>query len=188
MKKLISLMMAIMILLTPAGVHAKDVKDLAVLRQGNQIIAFQPSILSVQNQRSSMVVNVDASTVAFMYQVQWSDRPDFKDAENRFFRNEDNRGCMIIDYFHVRQNGKLYAVRNLWYGGYKLSYRKKEVKSTSEKLLPLPKDMILYLYNRYRCTKRLYVPTKGRYVRMRSIYYGTFYYAYSDWTQSVKVY
>lgn len=186
MKKLICLVMTIVFLFS-VPVHAGGRKDLAVLRQGNQIIAFNPAILSVQNQKSSMVVNIDAVTVAFMYQVQWSDRPDFKNAESRFFRNEDNRGCMIIDYFHVKENGKLYAVRNLWYGGYKLSYRKKEVKSRNEKLFPLPKDMIPYLYNRYRCTKRLYVPAKGKYVRVRSIYYGTFYYAYSDWTDPVKV-
>lgn len=186
MKKLICLVMVVVMMFS-VPVYAKDIEDIAVLRQKDSIIAFNPSILLVQNQKSTMVVNIDAVTCAYMYQVQWSDEPDFENSENRFFRNSDNRGAMIIDYDHVRQNGKLYAVRTVWYGGYKLSFRKKEVKSTKERLFPVPNDLILYLYSRYRISKRLYVPNKGKYVRVRGIYYGFGDYAYSDWSEPVKV-
>ncbi len=179
MKKMICVLMAL-ILMCSVPVQASE------LKQNDQIIAFQPVILSVQGQKSSMVVNIDTVSCAFMYQVQWSDQPDFKNAKCKFFRNVDNHGCMIIDYDHVVEKGKLYAVRTIWYGGYKISFRKMQVKSRKQKLT-VTQNLISYLRCKYRIQKRLYVPNKGKYVRVRAIYYSIGPYAYSNWTTGVKV-
>ena len=123
-KKVLLIMMCI--ILSPIGVMAAEQSDEVV--QNGKIIAFDPAIESVTAQRTSMVVNIDTVSCAYLYQVQWSDRADFQTSENRFFRNVDNRGGMMVDKKLVRQNGILYNTRTVWYGGYRLSFRKMQKK------------------------------------------------------------
>ena len=180
MKKLVALMMAL-IMLVPMNVQAES-KPSDELRQGGQVIAFDPVITSFERQRSSMVINLDTVECVYMFEVQWSDKPDFEGAETRYFRNVDNRGCLIIAYEPIRQNGKTYNTRTIWYGGRKMSFRKVLRRHPKDRLVTT-QGIVNELRNRLRIKKRLYVPGKGRYVRVRCIYYGACHYAYSRWIE-----
>ena len=180
MKKLVALMMAL-IMLVPMNVQAES-KPSDELRQGGQVIAFDPVITSFERQRSSMVINLDTVECVYMFEVQWSDKPDFEGAETRYFRNVDNRGCLIIAYEPIRQNGKTYNTRTIWYGGRKMSFRKVLRRHPKDRLVTT-QGIVNELRNRLRIKKRLYVPGKGRYVRVRCIYYGACPYAYSRWIE-----
>ena len=166
-------------MLTPIGAKAANTQSQEVVNNG-RIIAFDPTVKSFEAQRTSMVVTIDTVSVAYMYEVQWSDRPDFQGAQHRFFRNVDNHGCMIIDTHEVKQKGKAYNVREIWYGGYLLSWRKVEKTKPTDKLVT-PQSIVDQLRQRYAITKRLYVPAKGKYVRVRCCYFSTGWYAYSKW-------
>ena len=182
MKKRINIMMLLMALvmaMTPISARAANAQSPEVVNNG-RIIAFDPVVKSFEEQKRSMVVTIDTVSVAYMYEVQWSDRPDFQNAQHRFFRNVDNHGCMIIDTHEVRQKGKTYNVREIWYGGYLLSWRKVEKTKSTDKLVT-PQSIVDQLRKRYRIEKRLYVPAKGKYVRVRCCYFSTGWYAYSKW-------
>ena len=181
MKKLVALMMAL-IMLVPMNVQAES-KPSDELRQGGQVIAFDPVITSFERQRSSMIVNIETVECAFMFEVQWSDRPDFEGAETMFYQNVDNHGCLIIAYEPIRQNGKTYNTRTVWYGGRKMSFRKVLRKHPKDRLTT-PQSVVDNLRKRLAIKKRLYVPGKGRYVRVRCIYYGACPYAYSRWIEA----
>ena len=180
MKKLVALMMAL-IMLVPMNVQAES-KPSDELRQGGQVIAFDPVITSFERQRSSMVINLDTVECVYMFEVQWSDRPDFEGAETTFYQNVDNHGCLIIAYEPIRQNGKTYNTRTVWYGGRKMSFRKVLRKHPKDRLVTT-QGIVNELRNRLRIKKRLYVPGKGKYVRVRCIYYGACPYAYSRWIE-----
>ena len=181
MKKLVALMMAL-IMLVPMNVQAES-KPSDELRQGGQVIAFDPVITSFERQRSSMIVNIETVECAFMFEAQWSDRPDFEGAETMFYQNVDNHGCLIIAYEPIRQNGKTYNTRTVWYGGRKMSFRKVLRKHPKDRLTT-PQSVVDNLRKRLAIKKRLYVPGKGRYVRVRCIYYGACPYAYSRWIEA----
>ena len=172
MKKRILILVAIIMMLSPIGAMAAD-KPSEELTQGGKIIAFVPEVTSYTEQKSSMVINIDTVSCAFMYEVQWSDTPDFKSPKTQFYRNIDNHGCMIVDIY---KSGSQY-IREIWYGGYKVAYRKSAAPLTT------PQSVVDQLRKRYAVSKRLYVPGKGRHVRVRCVYYGTFYYAYSKWAK-----
>ena len=179
MKKITAILMMIVMMVAPIGARAANTSSPEVVN-GGQIIAFDPVVKSFEAQRSSMVVTIDTVSVAYMYEVQWSDRPDFKGAQYRFFRNVDNHGCMIIDTHEVRKQGKAYNVREIWYGGYLLSWRAVEKKKPTDRLVT-PQSIVDQLRQRYAVTKRLYVQAKGKYVRVRCCYFSTGWYAYSRW-------
>lgn len=182
-KRLLILMVAVLSLMPLSTKAAEQSREVV---QHGRIIAFDPSIKSVVGQRTSMVVNIDTVSCALMYQVQWSDTTDFGKSETRFFRNVDNHGCMIIEMEPVRENGKVYNTRTIWYGGYKMSFRRVLRKHPKDRLVTT-QGIVNELRNRLRISKRLYVPAKGKYVRVRCIYYGTCDYAYSRWTTPVRV-
>lgn len=182
MKRIIILLLAVILTTVPMNVQAES-KPSDELRQGGQVIAFDPVITSFERQRSSMVINLDTVECVYMFEVQWSDKPDFEGAETRYFRNVDNRGCLIIAYEPIRQNGKTYNTRTIWYGGRKMSFRKVLRKHPKDRLVTT-QGIVNELRNRLRIKKRLYVPGKGRYVRVRCIYYGARPYAYSKWIEA----
>ena len=171
-KRLLALTLAIIMMMAPIGAMAAD-KPSEELTQGGKIIAFVPEVTSYTEQKSSMVVNIDTVSCAFMFEIQWADTPDFKRPHTQFYRNVDNHGCMIVD---IEKQGSQY-VREIWYGGYKMSYRRSQTPLTT------PQSVVNQLRQRLAIKKRLYVPGKGRYVRVRCLYYGTFFYAYSRWVK-----
>ena len=181
MKRIIILLLAVILAAAPMTAKAES-KPSDELRQGGQVIAFDPVITSFERQRSSMIVNIETVECAFMFEAQWSDRPDFEGAETMFYQNVDNHGCMIIAYEQIRQNGKTYNTRTVWYGGRKMSFRKVLRRHPKDRLVTT-QGIVNELRNRMRIKKRLYVPGKGRYVRVRCIYYGACPYAYSRWIE-----
>lgn len=169
-----------LIMLTPMNVAATRAPSKEVVQNG-RIIAFDPSIVSVEKHNRTMDVTIDTVTVAFMYEVQWANKADFSDVHTQFYRNIKNRGCMIIDNNTVKQDGVTYLVRTIWYGGNKISFRKIP-KVGKQSRIPVTWEMVEYLRCRYRSPKKkLLVRGKGKYVRVRCIYYGTNDYAYSKW-------
>ena len=181
MKRIMILLLAVILATVPMTAKAES-KPSDELRQGGQVIAFDPVITSFERQRSSMVINLNTVECVFMFEVQWSDRPDFEGAETRFFQNVDNHGCLIIAYEPIIQNGKTYNTRTVWYGGRKMSFRKVLRKHPKDRLAT-PQSVVDNLRKRLAIKKRLYVPGKGKYVRVRCIYYGACPYAYSKWIE-----
>lgn len=178
MKRLLTLMLAVILAVTPIGVHAQEPSP--ELAQNGTRIAFLPIVTSFVPQKSSMIICLDTVESVHLFQVQYSDRPDFKDAETKYFRNIDNHGSLKIEMKPVKEDGKTYNTRTIWYGGRKIDYRK-ALRKHSKDRLTTPQSIVDKLRNRLRIKKRLYVPGKGKHVRIRSIYYGGFDYAYSKW-------
>lgn len=174
MKRFIT-MLIILATLAPIGARAASPS----LGKDGKTIIFNPEITSVETMSSSMAVNIDTTTVAFMYVVQWSDTEDFRNARTMFFRNLSNKGCMMSKISTIYRAGKTIDQRAIWYGGQKIDWRAVERKGTK---LGTPQTVIKQIENRYRVQRRLYVPGKGRYVRVRCIYYGTTGYEYSRWS------
>ena len=177
MKKLLMLLM-VLCMLTPIVVHAQEPSP--ELAQNGTRIAFLPIVTSFVRQKSSMIICLDTVESVHLFQVQYSDRPDFKNAETRYFRNVDNHGSLRIVMQPVKKDGKTYNTRTIWYGGRKIDYRK-ALRKHSKDRLTTPQSIVDKLRNRLRIKKRLYVPGKGKHVRIRCIYYGGFDYAYSKW-------
>ena len=186
MKRFLCILMAFVIACAPITAYATSDVPSNELTQGGKIIAFNPKITSVKKQKSSMVVNIDTVSCAFLYEVQWSNRSDFSKCETKFFRNVDNHGCMAIDNKTTKEDGKTYNVRVIWYGGYRISFRKVLRKNPKEKLITT-QGIVNMLRKRYAIQKRLYVNGLGKYVRVRCVYYGVDGYAYSKWTKPVAV-
>lgn len=177
MKKLF-LLMFMCFMLVPIGARAQEPSP--ELAQNGTRIAFLPIVTSFVPQKSSMIICLDTVESVHLFQVQYSDRPDFKDAETRYFRNVDNHGSLRIVMQPVKEDGKTYNTRTIWYGGVKIEYRK-ALRKHSKDRLTTPQSIVDKLRNRLRMKKRLYVPGKGKHVRIRCIYYGGFDYAYSKW-------
>ena len=178
MKKTLLILTLIMTMLTSIGARAQEPSP--ELAQNGTRIVFLPIVTSFVPQKSSMIICLDTVESVHLFQVQYSDRPDFKDAETKYFRNVDNHGSLKIEMKPVKEDGKTYNTRTIWYGGVKIDYRKALRKHPKDRLTT-PQSIVEKLRNRLRIKKRLYVPGKGKHVRIRCIYYGGFDYAYSKW-------
>ena len=178
MKRALMTLILVMTMLTPIGARAQEPSP--ELAQNGTRIAFLPIVTSFVPQKSSMVICLDTVESVHLFQVQYSDRPDFNGAETLYFRNVDNHGSLRIVMQPIKKDGKTYNTRTIWYGGRKIDYRK-ALRKHSKDRLTTPQSIVNKLRNRLRIKKRLYVPGKGKYVRIRCIYYGGFDYAYSKW-------
>lgn len=178
MKRALMTLILVMTMMTQIGARAQEPSP--ELAQNGTRIAFLPIVTSFVWQKSSMIICLDTVESVHLFQVQYSDRPDFKDAETKYFRNIDNHGSLRIVMQPVKKDGKTYNTRTIWYGGVKIDYRK-ALRKHSKDRLTTPQSIVDKLRNRLRIKKRLYVPGRGKYVRIRGIYYGGFGYAYSKW-------
>lgn len=171
-------LLMIITLFFPINVRAAEQSEEVV--QHGTTIAFTPVVTFFERQKSSMVINLDTVDAVFMWQVQLSDSPDFSRVENRYFKNIYNHGGMCIVMEPIKENGKTYNTRTIWYGGHKMSFRKVLRKHSKDRLVTT-QGVVNGVRNKIRMKKRLYIPIKKKYVRVRCIYYGSFYYAYSKW-------
>ena len=78
MKRFLCILMAFVIACAPITAYATSGVPSNELTQGGKIIAFNPKITSVKKQKSSMVVNIDTVSCAFLYEVQWSNMQNHK--------------------------------------------------------------------------------------------------------------
>ena len=90
MKKTLLILTLILTMLTSIGVRAQEPSP--ELAQNGTRIAFLPIVTSFVPQKSSMIICLDTVESVHLFQVQYSDRPDFNGAETLYFRNVDNHG------------------------------------------------------------------------------------------------
>lgn len=209
-RKLIAIIVAAALIMTPIGAHAQEAQSSEVIYEDADgmivsgpyhhliewaTVGYKPKEMTAQKQSKSFVVFADITTAARKVELQYSRDPGFRyGVKTVSFRNLDYEGPVLA---FVASDGA--RVKNDWYfndsiilkqNGKTLTSRRKRVGEWDR--LCVTQNDVNASRAKIRCIKRMYVPNiinpAGVYVRVRNVFDGnTHRVVYSSWSRTVKV-